>query len=49
MKKIGLMLVAALFAALGALPQQAAASPYEQHRLPDGTLTGPISPHANGG
>ena len=31
------------------LSQTAAASPYHQDVLPDGTLTGPIAPDAKGG
>jgi hypothetical protein len=34
---------------LSALSLQAAASPYHQHVLPNGTVTGPIAPDANGG
>jgi hypothetical protein len=33
----------------GAVSLQAAASPYHQERLPNGQLTGPIGPDANGG
>jgi hypothetical protein len=34
---------------LGALSLQAAASPYHHDRLPNGQVTGPIAPDANGG
>jgi hypothetical protein len=31
------------------VPSQLDGGPYHQDRLPDGTLTGPIAPDANGG
>jgi hypothetical protein len=51
MKMVRMALAAALIGgfSLSALSMQAAASPYHQDRLPNGTLTGPIAPDANGG
>jgi hypothetical protein len=51
MKMVRVALAAALIGgfSLSALSVQAAASPYHQDRLPNGQLTGPLSPHANGG
>jgi hypothetical protein len=51
MKLIKMALTAALIGglSLSALSLQASASPYHQDRLPNGVLTGPIAPDANGG
>jgi hypothetical protein len=51
MKMVRVALAAALIGglSLSALSLQAAASPYHLDRLPNGQLTGPLSPHANGG
>jgi hypothetical protein len=51
MKMVRMALAAALIGglSLSALSLQAAASPYHQDRLPNGQLTGPIAPDANGG
>jgi hypothetical protein len=51
MKIVRMAWAAALISglSLGALSLQASASPYHQDRLPNGTLTGPIAPDANGG
>jgi hypothetical protein len=51
MKMVKMALTAALIGGLsfGALSLPVAASPYHQDRLPNGELTGPIAPDANGG
>jgi hypothetical protein len=51
MKLVRIAWAAALISglSLGALSLQAAASPYHQDRLPNGTLTGPIGPDASSG
>ncbi len=51
MKTVRLLLTALMLGGLsaGAVSLQASASPYHQNRLPDGTVTGPISPDAHGG
>ena len=51
MKMVRMALTAAVIGglSLAALSLQAAASPYHQDRLPNGMLTGPIAPDANGG
>jgi hypothetical protein len=46
MKMVRMALAAAL---IGGFSLQAAASPYHHHVLPNGTVTGPIAPDANGG
>jgi hypothetical protein len=46
MKAVRMALTAAL---IGALSLQVAASPYHRDRLPNGQITGPIAPDANGG
>jgi hypothetical protein len=51
MKMVRMALAAALFGglSLSALSLEAAASPYHQDTLPNGTVTGPIAPDVNGG
>ena len=51
MKIIKVALAAALISglSLSALSLRASASPYHQDRLPNGVLTGPIAPDAQGG
>jgi hypothetical protein len=51
MKMVEMALAAALIGgiSLSALSLQAAASPYHQDRLPNGVVTGPLAPDANGG
>jgi hypothetical protein len=51
MKMIKMALAAALISglSLSALSLQASASPYHQDRLPNGVLTGPLQPDAQGG
>jgi hypothetical protein len=48
---IRIVLAAALISglSLSALSLQASASPYHQDRLPNGTVTGPLQPDAQGG
>jgi hypothetical protein len=51
MKMVKMTLTAALIGglSLGALSLPVSANPYHQDRLPNGQLTGPISPDVNGG
>jgi hypothetical protein len=51
MKTMKMALAAVLLGGLtfGALALPAAASPYHQDILPNGVVTGPLSPDANGG
>jgi hypothetical protein len=51
MKMVRMAFAAALIGgfSLSALSLQAAASPYHHDVLPNGTVTGPIAPDANGG
>lgn len=51
MKMVRIALTAILMGglSLGALSLQASAGPYHQDVLPNGVLTGPIAPDANGG
>ncbi|MGA7325329.1 MAG: hypothetical protein WBX25_12780 [Rhodomicrobium sp.] len=51
MNMLKMALVAALIStlSLSAFSVPASASPYHQDRSPDGTVTGPLAPDANGG
>jgi hypothetical protein len=51
MNIVRIVLAAALISglSLSALSLQASANPYHQDTLPNGTVTGPIAPNANGG
>jgi hypothetical protein len=50
MKMVKVASTAALISGLSlSASLQASASPYHQDRLPNGQLTGPIAPNANGG